>query len=146
MANLVTLSGFVLVLAAVLLVYGPPTPWRLVAVPLLILAFATDALDGYVARRLGESSRFGDMLDIAVDRIVEITLWIVLADLDLVPVWVPILYPIHQTQAALSRIGCQTPYARSRLSRSAGRGAPEVAQGLAQERRGRRGRGCRGGA
>jgi hypothetical protein len=47
--------------------------------------------------------------------------WIVLADLDLVPVWVPILYASHKTQAALCRIGCQTPYARSRLSRSAGR-------------------------
>lgn len=95
LANLVTLSRFILVLAAVVLVYLPPTPWRLLAVPLLILAFVTDALDGYVARRRGETSVFGPMLDIAIDRIVEITLSIVLADLDLVGVWVPIVFVVR---------------------------------------------------
>lgn len=92
MANLVTLSRFVLVLAAILLAYGPPTAWRLLAVPLLILGFVTDAIDGYLARRRGEASVFGAMLDIAVDRIVEISLWVVLADLDLVAVWVPLVF------------------------------------------------------
>lgn len=92
MANLVTLSRFLLVLAVIVLAYGPPTPWRLLAVPLLALAFITDAIDGYVARKRGEASVFGAMLDIAVDRIVEISLWVVLADLDLVPVWVPLVF------------------------------------------------------
>lgn len=92
MANLVTLSRFLLMLAVIVLAYGPPTPWRLLAVPLLALAFITDAIDGYVARRRGEASVFGAMLDIAVDRIVEISLWVVLADLDLVPVWVPLVF------------------------------------------------------
>lgn len=92
MANLVTLSRFLLMLAVIVLAYGPPTPWRLLAVPLLALAFITDAIDGYVARKRGEASVFGAMLDIAVDRIVEISLWVVLADLDLVPVWVPLVF------------------------------------------------------
>ncbi len=92
MANLVTFSRFLLVLAVVLIAYGPPTAWRLLAVPLLILAFVTDAVDGYLARSRGETSSFGAMLDIAVDRIVEISLWVVLADLDLVPVWVPLVF------------------------------------------------------
>jgi phosphatidylglycerophosphate synthase len=92
MANLVTLSRFFLVLAAILFAYGPPTPWRFATVALLIVAFATDAVDGLLARSRGETSHLGAMLDIAVDRIVEITLWIVLVDLALVPVWVPLVF------------------------------------------------------
>jgi CDP-diacylglycerol--glycerol-3-phosphate 3-phosphatidyltransferase len=95
MANLVTLSRLALVLAVMLLAYGPPTAWRLLAVPLLIVAFVTDAVDGYVARRRGEASVFGAMLDIAVDRAVEISLWVILADLDLVPVWVPVVFIVR---------------------------------------------------
>jgi CDP-diacylglycerol--glycerol-3-phosphate 3-phosphatidyltransferase len=83
------------VLAVMILAYTPPTAWRLLAVPLLILAFVTDAVDGYVARRRGEVSVFGAMLDIAVDRAVEISLWVVLADLDLIPVWVPIVFIVR---------------------------------------------------
>ncbi|MGD2084352.1 MAG: CDP-alcohol phosphatidyltransferase family protein [Chromatiales bacterium] len=95
MANLVTLSRLLLVLAVMLLAYAPPTAWRLLTVPLLILAFVTDAVDGYVARRRGEATVFGAMLDIAVDRAVEISLWVVLADLNLVPVWVPIVFVVR---------------------------------------------------
>lgn len=95
MANLVTTSRLVLVLAVILLAYGPPTAWRLLTVPLLIAAFVTDAVDGHLARKRGEASVFGAMLDIAVDRIVELCLWVVLAHLDLVPVWVPIVFIIR---------------------------------------------------
>lgn len=92
MANLVTLSRFLLVIAVIVLAYGPPTAWRLLTVPLLAVAFITDAVDGHLARRRGETSVFGAMLDIAIDRIVEISMWVVLADLDLVPVWVPLVF------------------------------------------------------
>ncbi|MDR1355676.1 MAG: CDP-alcohol phosphatidyltransferase family protein [Propionibacteriaceae bacterium] len=54
-----------------------------------IVIFA-DALDGWVARRLGETSQFGAIFDIVGDRIVENVLWVVFADLDLVPLWVPL--------------------------------------------------------
>lgn len=95
MANLVTTSRLLLVLAVIMLAYGPETAWRLLAVPLLIAAFVTDAIDGYLARKRGEESVFGAMLDIAVDRIVELAMWVVLADLDLVPVWVPLLFIVR---------------------------------------------------
>ena len=59
--------------------------------------FVTDGLDGWVARRRNETSVFGAMFDIAGDRIVELTMWIVLADLKLVPVWVPLVFVIRGT-------------------------------------------------
>jgi CDP-diacylglycerol--glycerol-3-phosphate 3-phosphatidyltransferase len=84
MANLITLSRLALLLVIVAIAYQPPGAWQLVTVPLLILLFITDALDGYVARKWNEASLFGAMFDIAGDRVVELTMWIILADLDLV--------------------------------------------------------------
>lgn len=97
MANLITLSRLLLLVVVVAMAYAPPSPLQLLDVPLLILVFVTDGLDGWVARRRGEASLFGAMFDIAGDRIVELTLWIVLADLDLVPVWVPLVFVVRGT-------------------------------------------------
>jgi CDP-diacylglycerol--glycerol-3-phosphate 3-phosphatidyltransferase len=92
MANLVTFGRLCLCFLLVFGVYVAPAPWIL-AVPLLALVvIGLDAVDGWVARRRGEASRFGSVFDIAADRVVENVLWIVLADLDLVPVWVAIVF------------------------------------------------------
>jgi len=92
MANLVTLIRFLLLFALVALAYLAPPAWQLVNAPLVILIIVLDAVDGYLARSRGETSSFGSVFDIAVDRVVESVLWIVFADLDLVPVWVPIVF------------------------------------------------------
>ena len=55
----------------------------------------SDGLDGYIARKRNETSLFGALFDIAGDRIVELTLWIVAADIDLVPIWVPLVFIIR---------------------------------------------------
>lgn len=97
MANLITLSRLLLLLVVVAIAYQPPSWLHFANVLLLIVVFVTDGLDGYVARRRGEASLFGAMFDIAGDRIVELTLWIVLADLDLLPVWVPLVFVVRGT-------------------------------------------------
>lgn len=61
------------------------------ALALLVVVFALDGVDGWVARRRGECSLFGSVFDIAADRVVENALWVVLACLGRVPVWVPIV-------------------------------------------------------
>jgi CDP-diacylglycerol--glycerol-3-phosphate 3-phosphatidyltransferase len=92
MANLVTLSRLLLLLLVVWIFYLPPTPWALANFVLIALIFASDGIDGYVARKRNEASLFGALFDIAGDRIVELTLWIVAADIDLVPIWVPLVF------------------------------------------------------
>jgi CDP-diacylglycerol--glycerol-3-phosphate 3-phosphatidyltransferase len=92
MANLVTLTRLLLLFVVVWLYYLPPTPWQFAGFVLIILIFVLDGLDGYVARRRGETSLFGALFDIAGDRIVELTLWIVAADNGLVPIFVPIVF------------------------------------------------------
>ena len=92
MANLITLSRFLLLFLLVALAYWAPPPMQLVNAPLLVLIIALDGLDGWVARRRGETSVFGSIFDIAVDRVVETVLWIVLGHLGLIPMWVSIVF------------------------------------------------------
>jgi CDP-diacylglycerol--glycerol-3-phosphate 3-phosphatidyltransferase len=95
MANLVTLSRLVLLLVAVWLFYLPPSPWAFANFFLIIFIFVSDGLDGYVARKRNETSLFGALFDIAGDRIVELTLWIVTSDIGLVPIFVPLVFIIR---------------------------------------------------
>jgi CDP-diacylglycerol--glycerol-3-phosphate 3-phosphatidyltransferase len=92
MANLVTMSRLVLLLVVVWLFYVPQSPWAFAGFFLIIFIFISDGLDGYIARRRNEATLFGALFDIAGDRIVELTLWIVAADVDLVPIWVPLVF------------------------------------------------------
>ena len=92
MANLITSFRFVLVFVLVAMIYLAPPAWQLINPLFLIFIITLDAIDGYVARRRGENSLFGSVYDIAVDRVVENILWIVLADMDLVPVWVALVF------------------------------------------------------
>lgn len=89
MANLITLARFLLLFVLVAMAYWATPPWQLLNAPLLILIIA---LDGYVARRRNETTVFGSIFDIAVDRVVENVLWIVLGNLGLIPVWVAIVF------------------------------------------------------
>jgi len=95
MANLVTMSRLVLLLVVVRLFYIPQTPWAFAGFFLIIFIFISDGLDGYIARKRNEATLFGALFDIAGDRIVELTLWIVAADVDLVPIWVPLVFIIR---------------------------------------------------
>jgi len=95
MANLVTLGRLILLLIAAWLFYLPPGPWGMFNFFLVIVVFVSDGLDGYVARKRNETSLFGALFDIAGDRITELTLWIVAADNDLVPIWMPLVFIIR---------------------------------------------------
>lgn len=95
MANLITLLRFLLLFLLVAMAYWAPPRWQLVDAPLLIVIIALDGLDGYVARVRGETSVFGSIFDIAVDRVVENVLWIVLGHLGLLPMWIAIVFVVR---------------------------------------------------
>lgn len=109
MANLITLFRFVLLFPLIIMAYSAPPQWQLINAPLLIFIVALDGVDGWVARRRNETSVFGSIFDVAIDRTVENVLWVVLADLDLVPIWVALIFIIRGTvvdsirYAAISR-------------------------------------------
>ena len=115
MANIITLARFIFLFVIVILAYRVEPILRLLCFPLVIIVFIGDAIDGYVARKYNETSDFGAVFDIAIDRVVENVLWLVLADLDLVPVWIAIVFITRGflVDSIRSRAGSQgkTPFA-----------------------------------
>lgn len=95
MANWVTFGRFLLLFVLLGIVYSGAPALQLVNAPLTILIIALDGVDGWVARRFGEESLFGATFDIAIDRIVETVLWVVLAHLGFIGVWIPLLFIIR---------------------------------------------------
>lgn len=91
LANWITLSRFPLLLTNILILYLAPPPFRLFGVVLLLIGLGLDTVDGMVARRRGQMTLFGSVLDIAADRTYELVLWTVFADLRLIPVVIPLV-------------------------------------------------------
>lgn len=54
---------------------------------LLAVAGLTDFLDGYIARRLGQISRLGQLLDPIADRLYTVTVLVVMLVRGILPVW-----------------------------------------------------------
>lgn len=91
MANAITIGRLFLLFVVVWLIYHGNVQVIALCMLLLIVVIAADGVDGWVARKRNETSTFGAVFDIAGDRIVENVLWIIFADLDLIPIWVPLL-------------------------------------------------------
>lgn len=91
LANWITLSRLPLLGLVIALLYLGSPVLRLVAVGLLFAGLMLDTVDGIVARRRGENSLFGSVLDIAADRTYELVLWIWFAALGLIPAAIPII-------------------------------------------------------
>ncbi|MDH4206282.1 MAG: CDP-alcohol phosphatidyltransferase family protein [Desulfobacteraceae bacterium] len=95
MANLITLGRFILLIVLIVLAYAQNPKLQLVNCPLLVIIFVLDGVDGYVARKRNEASLFGAIFDIAIDRVVENVLWVVLVDLRIIPVWIAVVFLIR---------------------------------------------------
>jgi CDP-diacylglycerol--glycerol-3-phosphate 3-phosphatidyltransferase len=95
MANAITLARLPFLVLIVLLLYLGSPQVQVVTAFLVLLLIFMDTLDGLVARHRREVGLLGSKLDIAVDRIVELVLWVAYANLDLISVAIPIIVIIR---------------------------------------------------
>ncbi len=78
--NILTIFRIVLIPVFVVLFYLP-LPWSHLATTLVFgVAAATDWLDGYLARRLGDTSAFGAFLDPVADKLMVATALVLIVD------------------------------------------------------------------
>lgn len=89
--NTITIVRTLMIFVVVILAYGDVWWHGALAALVAILIIVGDWLDGHLARKLHQESPLGSVLDIAADRMFESVMWIVLADLGAVPVWIPIV-------------------------------------------------------
>lgn len=127
LANAVTFGRLLLMAATVPLLYSRRPEQVAAAAVAAGVVIAADALDGWVARRRGEASRFGAILDIAGDRAVEAVYLTVFAHRRVVPLWPVLLvlvrgFLVDAVHAAAAGEG-RTPFGqdthlRGRLARA----------------------------
>ena len=91
LANIVSIARIFVAYGAIALLFIHTTWAYLLAFILTAIAFAMDGLDGYIARKLNQSSEWGSVLDILGDRIVEISYWTVFAVLGWISIWFPLV-------------------------------------------------------
>ena len=65
--------------------------WRITGFIFIILAAATDVLDGYIARKYNMVTDFGKLMDPLADKIFMVTAFIMLADKQILPGWVAVV-------------------------------------------------------
>ena len=75
------------------LVLGPQ--WDGWALLLLAISGVTDYLDGYLARRLGQFTQLGQILDPVADRLYILAVVVGLALRDIIPWWVAVVLPLR---------------------------------------------------
>jgi CDP-diacylglycerol--glycerol-3-phosphate 3-phosphatidyltransferase len=121
-ANIITLTRIALAIAT-LIMFRMGFYFRIAAILTTVLVFYMDALDGYIARRLGVASDFGALFDITGDRIVEHVYWIFFTALGMVSIWVPIIFVSRSfsvdtvRSVAFSKEG-KTPFGEKSMMRS----------------------------
>ena len=91
LANAITISRLGFLGLCIWLLYQPGTTPKIVAFALVIFIVFLDGIDGIIARRRGQATALGSVLDIAIDRVVENVFWIAFVDLGLVPVWIALI-------------------------------------------------------
>jgi phosphatidylglycerophosphate synthase len=93
----ITLSRFpLLALSVVAFYFGSPAV-QLGGTVVLLIGLLLDTVDGVVARRTGQTSLLGGVLDIAADRTYELVLWVGFAGLGLLSPWIPMLILVRTT-------------------------------------------------
>lgn len=104
LANIVSVTRIFVAYVAIACLYVQTTWTYIIALVLTIIAFAMDGLDGYLARKLNQSSEWGSVLDILGDRIVEVSYWIVFAVMG----WLNIIFPLICVARAFTTDGIRS--------------------------------------
>lgn len=104
LANIVSVTRIFVAYVAIACLYIQTTWAYIIALVLTIIAFAMDGLDGYLARKLNQSSEWGSVLDILGDRIVEVSYWIVFAVMG----WLNIIFPLICVARAFTTDGIRS--------------------------------------
>ena len=89
--NTLTVFRFVCIPLVVICLYFPGKLGSFLAALFISMAFITDILDGYFARKYGAVTVLGKFLDPLADKILVSVTMIMLIPLDRIPIWVVIL-------------------------------------------------------
>jgi CDP-diacylglycerol---glycerol-3-phosphate 3-phosphatidyltransferase len=89
--NVITLLRIMLIPVFVMLFFTPTPDRSLTAAVVFVIAAVTDLLDGYIARRTGQVTKLGKLLDPIADKLLVLSALILLVNVDRVSALIAIL-------------------------------------------------------
>ncbi len=97
LANLITISRFLLAaILALLLMLPPSNSVGLIAFVVFAIAAISDWLDGYIARKYNLVTDFGKLMDPLADKVLVLTALIMLIPLGRIPAWIALLIIVRE--------------------------------------------------
>lgn len=90
--NLITISRLALLPVIVWLVTYDSVPALGAGLACFVLAGVTDWLDGFLARRWGQVTPFGELMDPVADKMLVLSLLFVFSDRGVIPLWIPLVH------------------------------------------------------
>lgn len=108
--NLISLFRILSIFPITLLVTSGTTSSLIFALTLIVFAYASDGVDGYIARTFHQETTLGSVLDILGDRILEIGLWLIFASQGIIH---PIIGIIFIVRGAFTDTIRQISYGKS---------------------------------
>ena len=105
--NKLTLTRLLIVPFIIIALYMQTKEAAYASLTLLVIAWVTDILDGYLAKKNGLRTKYGVFFDPFVDKILVSFTFIVLGDLKIIPMWlvILILFRDYVTQAIRNKAG-----------------------------------------
>ncbi|MFH1189992.1 MAG: CDP-diacylglycerol--glycerol-3-phosphate 3-phosphatidyltransferase [Candidatus Omnitrophota bacterium] len=89
--NKLTLGRIALAFVFIVLLFLPGLWAKILALVTFILASATDLLDGYIAKKTGQITDFGRLMDPVADKILILSAFVAFVQLQLVPAWMVVV-------------------------------------------------------
>ena len=99
-----TISRLLLATVVMALLFVPGLVARAVALAVFVLASLTDWLDGYLARRWGQSTHLGALLDPIADKVLVIGVLLALVQLHVVPAWMVLIIILREFMITAVRL------------------------------------------
>lgn len=96
LSNRLTLSRIGMTFLLMWFLFRPGVEAKIAALVLFLLACLTDFLDGWFARKRGEISDFGKIMDPVADKILVLGVFLSFVELQLVPAWMVIIVIIRE--------------------------------------------------
>ena len=89
--NKLTISRMVLAFVFIILLFLPGLASKVAALVVFLLASATDALDGYLAKKNNQITDFGRMMDPIADKMLTLSAFLAFVQMQLVPAWMVVV-------------------------------------------------------
>jgi CDP-diacylglycerol--glycerol-3-phosphate 3-phosphatidyltransferase len=99
--TIITFSRILIILPFILV--APSHPF--LGCLLFSIAAITDFLDGYLARKTGQVTKFGMLLDPIADKLLVISALIIFVDMETIPAWIAIVIIVREFVVTGLRIG-----------------------------------------